>query len=204
MLTDDEFNQVCDVLTKHEGLIAWLYCDSKGFVTVGVGDKVSQASVLTMPFVHLLDGSAADAEEKQTAYTRVLGLFVKGLTASAYRACSDLRLPADFCRRRLKYRVTSEFVPAIEKQCPQFADFPTPAKLVLVDIAYNTGTAGFAAFQQLIADCNAGHFANAAEQVHTQQDGEDPRNPETWGTRNMWRHDTMRDAALAVGWRDHG
>jgi GH24 family phage-related lysozyme (muramidase) len=204
MRADDELDQACDVLTKHEGLIAWLYCDSKGFVTVGVGDKVSASSTVTMPFVHLLDGSAADAEAKQNAHARVLGHFAKGLTAGDYRACSDLRLPADFCRRRLKYRVTSEFVPAIKKQCPQFAGFPTPAKLVLVDIAYNVGTGGFAAFVQLIADCNAGHFANAAEQVHTQKDFEDPHNPATWGTRNMWRHDTMRAAALAVTWEQHG
>lgn len=204
MLTDDELDTVCDTLIEHEGLIPWLYCDSKGFVTVGVGDKILQSSMLTMPFVHLLDGSAADAEAKQNAYARVLGHFAKGLTAGDYRACSDLRLDPAFCRRRLAYRLHSEFLPAIEKQCPQFAGFPTQAKLVLVDIAYNVGTVGFAAFQQLIVDCNAGHFANAAEQVHTQKDGEDPRNPETWGTRNMWRHDTMRAAALAVTWEQHG
>ncbi len=198
MLTDDELAEACAVLVGHEGLVPWLYCDSRGFVTVGVGDKVTPASVLTMPFVHMADSRGAEASEKLHTYARVLDFFKPGLTAQAYRAVSDLRLPVEFCKRLLAHRVVSEFVPAIEKHCPQFAEFPTQAKLVLVDIAYNVGTAGFAAFVQLIADCNSLHFARAALQVHTEKDGEDARNPETWGARNMWRHDTMLAAAKAV------
>ena len=198
MLTDDELDQACAMLVDHEGLIPWLYCDSRGFVTVGVGDKVNPRSVVTMPFVHLSDSSPASADEKASAFVRVQKFFAKGLTASGYRAVSDLRLPADFCKRRLSARVTGEFVPAIEKQCPQFESFPVQAKLVLVDIAYNVGTAGFAAFQQLIADCNSRLFADAAEQVHTAKEGEDPRDLRTWGKRNTWRRITMREAAKAA------
>ena len=195
MLTDDELDQVCAMLGEHEGLVPWLYCDTRGFVTVGVGDKVSEKSVLTMPFVHLSDSSPASADEKANAFVRVQNFFVKGLTASGYRAVSDLRLPADFCKRRLAARVTGEFVPAIEKQCPQFESFPVQAKLVLVDIAYNVGTAGFAAFQQLIADCDSRNFTQAAFEVHTAKDGEDAKNPQTWGIRNTWRFSTMALAA---------
>lgn len=195
MLTAEELDQVCDVLVEHEGLIPWLYCDSRGFVTVGVGDKVSPKSVLTMPFMHLSDARPALTDEKQTAFIRTQDFFHKGLTASAYRAVSDLRLPADFCRRRLVYRVKSEFVPAVEFCCPQFASFPLQAKLVLVDIAYNTGVAGFAAFRQLIASCNSLQFAQAAEHVHTIKEGEDARDVSTWGKRNTWRRNTMLLAA---------
>jgi GH24 family phage-related lysozyme (muramidase) len=195
MITDDELAEACEVLIEHEGLVPWLYCDVRGFVTVGVGDKVTSASVLTMPFNHLHDNSHASADEKTSAFVRVQNFFTKGLTASAYRAVTDLRLDVDFCKRRLAHRVTSEFVPAIEKQCQQFASFPSQAKLVLVDIAYNVGTAGFAAFVSLIDDCNSLQFAAASLQVHTAKEGEDARNPETWGARNMWRHDTMLSAA---------
>ena len=198
MLTDDELDQVCAMLGEHEGLVPWLYCDTRGFVTVGVGDKVSPQSVLTMPFVHIVDSTHASADEKSSAFVRVQNFFAKGLTASGYRAVTDLRLPVDFCRRRLVYRLNSEFVPAIEKHCPQFASFPMQAKLVLVDIAYNVGCAGFAAFQQLIADCNSRLFADAAEQVHTAKDGEDPRDLRTWGKRNTWRLQTMASAAKAI------
>jgi hypothetical protein len=124
MLTADELDQTCDVLIEHEGLSPWLYCDMRGFVAVGVGDKVTPQSVLTMPFMHLADGRPAESEEKSTAFVRVQDFFRKGLTASAYRAVSDLRLDAEFCRRRLAYRVKSELVPAIERHCPQFATFP--------------------------------------------------------------------------------
>jgi GH24 family phage-related lysozyme (muramidase) len=198
MLTGDELDQSCDILLEHEGLIPWLYCDSKGFVTVGVGDKVSPQSVLTLPFVHLADNRPATTEEKATAFTRVQDFFCKRLTASAYCAVSDLRLPVDFCRRRLAYRLKSEFVPAIEKLCLQFASFPLHAKLVLIDICYNVGTASFASFVELIADCNLLQFANASNEVHTQKEGEDPSDTKTWGRRNTWRRKTMLVAAKEI------
>jgi GH24 family phage-related lysozyme (muramidase) len=191
MLTADELDQVCDVLIEHEGLIPWLYCDSRGFVTVGVGDKVGAETMLTMPFVHQSNNKPAESDEKITAYARVQDFFHKGLTASAYSAVSDLRLPVDFCRRRLVYRLKSEFLPAVEKQCPQLATFPIYAKLALVDIAYNVGIHGFAAFTELIACCNSRHFAVASECVHTKKEGEDPKRPETWGKRNRWRRESM-------------
>lgn len=190
MLTSEELDQACDGLIEHEGIVPWLYCDTRGFVTVGVGDKVGANSVLTFPFVHLADARPAEADEKLTAYARVQDFFKKGLTASAYTAVSDLRLDAEFCRRRLAYRLKSEFVPAVEFCCPQFATFPTAAKLVLVDIAFND-VLGFSQFTQLIADCNDGHFAQASLHVHTAKEGEDPRRPETWGRRNRWRYNMM-------------
>jgi GH24 family phage-related lysozyme (muramidase) len=199
MLTADELDQVCDTLIEHEGLIPWLYCDYRGFVTVGVGDKVSPSSVLTMPFVHMATGVGATSEEKSTAFVRVQDFFKKGLTAGAYRACSDLRLDAAFCRRRLQYRLNSEFIPAVEKQCPQFTYFPLQVKLVLIDICYNVGGGtGFAAFDYLIALCNSGQFGAAAEHVHTKKDGEDPKNPATWGKRNTWRRNTMLAAVVVT------
>jgi hypothetical protein len=197
MLTSDELDTVCDVLVEHEGLVPWLYCDSLGYVTVGVGDKVSERSCLTMPFVHMANSNHATSDEKLAAYARVRAFFQPQppLTASAYTAISDLRLPLDYCRRRLKMRVENEFVPAVAKYCPRFASFPLAAKLVLVDICYNVGTAGFAKFVALIACCNSMRFAAAAECVHTQKQGEDPKDIHTWGKRNTWRCNTMLQAA---------
>jgi hypothetical protein len=197
MLTSDELDTVCDVLVEHEGLVTWLYCDSKGYVTVGVGDKVSEAGLLTMPFVHFADNNHATADEKLAAYDRVGRFFHQGLTANAYAVLSDLRLPLDFCRRRLAMRVKDEFVPAVEVHCPQFASFPLAAKLVLVDICYNVGVAGFAKFLTLIGLCNVFQFAKAANRAHTKKTGEDPSDPGTWGKRNTWRRNTLLQAAEA-------
>lgn len=199
MLTADEFDQVCDVLIEHEGLIPWLYCDSRGFVTVGVGDKVSPKSVLTMPFVHMANSNAATSNEKMDAFVRVQNFYKKGLTASAYIAVSDLRLDAEFCRRRLLHRVKNEFVPGVAKRCPQFASFPLQAKLVLVDICYNVGVAGFGAFGELIAACNECRFVDAANEVHTAKEGEDSKDPATWGKRNTWRQQALL-CACVEGW----
>lgn len=202
MLTADELAQVCDVLIEHENLVPWLYCDSRGFVTVGVGDKVTASTVVTMPFVHRLSGEGASTGEKLAALVRVQDTFRKGFTASAYRACSDLRLSAAFCRRRLEYRVKAEFVPTVLKHCPQAASFPTAAKLCLVDIAYNVGVVGFGRFQHLIAGCNSLHFFAVCDEVHTDKEDEDPKDWRTWGKRNKWRRDMMilagRDSVTPV------
>jgi len=200
MLTDEELDTVCDVLVEHEGMIPWLYCDNRGFVTVGVGDKISVHAALTMPFVHMADGKHATADEIERAFYRVQAFFHEGLTASAYIACSDLRLPVDFCRRRLSLRVQEEFVPGVVKHCPQFASFPLAAKLVLVDICYNVGVIGFAKFDLLIFSCNARQFLVAAKEVHTRKKGEDPKDVTTWGKRNTWRRNTMLQAAADYAW----
>jgi hypothetical protein len=198
MLNADELEQACDVLVEHEGLIPWLYCDVKGYVTVGVGDKVSSNTVATMPFVRLADGTGVDAAAKVAAFGCVRDFYKSGLTATAYCAVSDLRLPVDFCRRRLVLRLKSEFLPAIERLVVNAASLPTLVKLCLVDIAYNVGVAGFARFEALIADCNSLQFGKAAQHVHTKKVGEDPANWLTWGRRNKWRRLMMFDAWQAA------
>jgi GH24 family phage-related lysozyme (muramidase) len=198
MLTDSELNEMCDVLIQHEGTVPWMYCDSRGFVTVGVGDKVSCDAAATMPFV---DGKGRPVcgEEKRIAWSRVVDSFKPGLDASAYSRVSDLRLPYDFIRRRLALRVREEFAPIVAKHCPQFVMFPTPAKLALVDIAYNVGVRSFGSFVRLIDYCNKLQFTLAAEEVHTKRDGEDPQNLATWGKRNFWRRTMMLQADLQCG-----
>lgn len=195
MLTASEMDAVCDVLLEHEGLIPWMYCDVKGFVTVGIGDKVNASAVTTMPFVHMSDGRAATTEEKCAAWERTRAFFVPGLKASGYRAVSDLELPAEYCRRRMAMRIRSEFAPAVVRQCPKFESFPLPAKLVLIDICYNVGVGGFAKFRNLIKRCNALDFARAADKVHTKRVGEKLNDVSTWGKRNTWRRNTMLQAA---------
>jgi GH24 family phage-related lysozyme (muramidase) len=199
MLTDSELDEMCKVLLQHEGMVPWLYCDSKGFVTVGVGDKVSCDGAATMPFV---DGKGRPVcgEEKRVAWSRVF--FRPHLDAATYALLSDLRLPHDYIVRRLALRVREEFAPAVVKHCPQFAMFPTPAKLALVDIAYNVGAQGFGAFAQLIVYCNKLQFALAAEEVHTQHAGEDAKDIRTWGKRNTWRRNMMLQADLQCGAED--
>lgn len=198
MLTASELDQACDVLIEHEGLVPWLYCDSKGFPTVGVGDKCSSDQAATMPFIDRQTGLGVDGEAKRIAWARVCDAFQPGANAGAYATCSDLRLPVDFCRRRLVARLKGEFLPAIEVCCPQAAAFPVAAKLALVDIAYNVGAYGFGAFKQLIVDCNSLRFTAAADHVHTKKEGEDPCKPATWGKRNTWRRVMMLTAAKEI------
>jgi GH24 family phage-related lysozyme (muramidase) len=196
VLTGADFDLILDVLIAHEGCVPWMYCDSRGFVTIGIGDKLTSDMAAVMPFVDG-SGSPVDGEAKRIAFARVQDAWQPGWRAGAYEALTDLRLPVDYCRRRVVLRLKDEFIPAIERRCHEAASFPTAAKLALVDIAYNVGVAGFGAFHKLIDACNARNWEEAAKHVHTRKAGEDPDDWHTWGRRNSWRRRMML-AAQAV------
>jgi hypothetical protein len=67
-----------------------------------------------------------------------------------------------------------------------------------VDIAYHVGVAGFAAFTQLIVECNALQFGWASLQVYTAIEGEVLLNIDIWRRRNGWRHLAMLEAAKEI------
>lgn len=156
-----------DDLVAHEGCVLWMYCDTRGFVTTGIGNLVaSPIAAAALPFRHKADLSAATIEEKMTAFARVQDAFDPIASAEHYRNVSDLRLSQDFVRDLVSSRLSAEFVPGITELCPGFDSFPLPARRALVDMAYNLGVGGLGRFHHMIAACNAGDWAEAAAQCH--------------------------------------
>ena len=156
-----------DDLAAHEGRATWLYCDSRGFVTVGIGNLVaSSQACAALPFVHLVDGSPATDGEKTAAWACVSDAFDKTKNAAAYQSLTSIRLSQDFVRSLVGQRLSSEFIPGIVRLCPQFETFPLPARRALVDMAYNLGVHGLGMFPHMLAACNAGDWGMAANQCH--------------------------------------
>ena len=162
-----------DDLQANEGCCTWLYCDSRGFVTTGIGNLVADADACAaLPWAHALTnvgGSPAPVtdEQKRTAYANVLNAF--GPTkpsAMAYRSISDLRLTMDFVIGLVEKRLETEFVPGLQELCPGFDNFPLPARRALVDMAYNLGVHGLSHFTRMLLACNAGDWETAARQCH--------------------------------------
>lgn len=167
------FSDYFDDLQAHEGCVTWLYCDSHGFVTTGIGNLVPSADACAaLPWFHAANNPAggpvpAADGEKRSAYTKVLNAF--GLikpSAMQYRSISDLRLTLDFVIGLVEKRLTGEFIPGIQNLCPGFDNFPQPARRAIVDMAYNLGVHGLSSFPRFLSACNAGDWETASRQCH--------------------------------------
>ena len=178
-----------DDLQAHEGCTTWLYCDVRGFVTVGIGNLVSSPDACAaLPFRHM-DGSAASRDEKLGAYVRVQDSFDKAHSAEFYRGLCDLRLTTEFVRDLVASRLANDFLPGIVRLCSGFAGFPQPARRALVDMAYNLGVHGLGMFPHMLAACNAGDWEMAAGQCHRSSCRD---------SRNAWTAQCFIDAAVST------
>jgi GH24 family phage-related lysozyme (muramidase) len=177
-----------DDLEAHEGCTTWLYCDVRGFVTIGVGNLVSTADAcVALPLEHKASGVVATEYEKRDSYAKIVGAFDKNESAMFYLDKSDLRLPLGYVQRLVGSRLTGVFIPGIMRLCPGFDTFPGPARRALVDMAYNLGVHGLGMFPHMLAACNAGDWDMAAAQCHRSSCRD---------TRNVWTAQMFLNAAV--------
>jgi GH24 family phage-related lysozyme (muramidase) len=174
-------------LIAHEGVIPWLYCDIKGLPTIGIGNLAgTEQAFVALPMVHQ-GGAHATDEEKRDVYARTLGAFAKGMTAMGYRCRSDLRLDHNDTLSLVTKRLETEFIPGIKAVCHDFDEWPLAARRATVDMGYSLGVHGLVhGHPSLVAALQARDWATAAGECHRRKDGEDPKDPTTWGTRNAW------------------
>jgi GH24 family phage-related lysozyme (muramidase) len=179
-----------DDLETHEGCTSWLYCDVRGFVTVGIGNLVASADAAkAYPFVHRDTNAWATDDEKAAGWQTIKDAFDATKSAAFYAGKCDLRLALDYVKSLVSTRLANEFIPGIVRLCPQFSTFPLPARRALVDMAYNLGVHGLGMFPHMLAACNAGDWAMAAGQCHRSSCRD---------TRNAWTAQCFIDAEVAT------
>jgi GH24 family phage-related lysozyme (muramidase) len=185
-----------DDIRRHEGCVPYLYCDLRGFVTVGIGNLVrSPDHAASLPFAHH-DEVPVTTDEKRSAFVTVQDAYQKGLLASAYASLTSIRMNLDACVSLLERRLSEEFFPAITRMFPDCYAWPSPARRATVDMFYSLGIYGFVhgfpmLTWQLQRPVNQGgpDFYACADECHRRKDGEDAANPATWGPRNSWTRD---------------
>jgi GH24 family phage-related lysozyme (muramidase) len=181
-------------LIAHEGVIPWLYCDTKGLPTIGIGNYVTVEGFLALPLAHNFV-TPADDGEKRFAYARVLEAFEENASAMHYRDKSDLRLSHDDTMALVTKRLETEFISGIKAVCHDFDDWPLPARRATVDMGYSLGVHGLVhGYPSLVAALQARDWATAAGECHRRKDGEDPHDPSTWGSRNKWTREMFLSA----------
>lgn len=166
---------VVDTLLEHEGMVPWLYCDSRGFVTVGIGNLVqSPDTAACMPLVHK-DGAPASPAQKRLAWATVQAAWKGDRTYRHYKELTDLRVTREYAQELALVRLREEFFPALRRIFPDFGEWPESAALAVTDMIYSLGVRGFMKFEKLIAACQGRDWQEAALQC-VRRGGTEKRN----------------------------
>jgi GH24 family phage-related lysozyme (muramidase) len=170
-----------------EGVVPWMYLDTRGFVTVGVGEMLASASqAQTLPFVDG-NGNPVTPDAILAEFNRVLAL-LKGQPADAYRANGSPTLSAASISSLLMAQV-QYFDGQLSAKFANYAAFPDPAKLGLLDMIYNLGPQRlFGGYPTFMGDVNNENWAGAAGQCY--------RNGPS-AARNNWTQQQFLAAAAA-------
>jgi len=175
-------------LEVFEGTVPWMYLDTRGFVTVGVGELLpSAAKAQTLDFVDP-EGEPSTQDAILDAFNRVSGL-VPAKVAAFYRSPTSPVLPY-FAIDALLMDHLNLFDGQLSTRFPEYASFPDPAKLGLLDMVYNLGQVSlFQHFPHFMAAADKQDWLGAAANCHRVGPSQ---------ARNDWTRQQFLDAAAAA------
>ena len=147
-------------IESFEGAIPWMYRDTVGKVTVAVGLMLPDtAAAARLPF--LLAGRAATPAEVAAEFARVDALPM-GRPALFYRGKAGPELAADTIKSLLR-SVLTDFEGELRQHLTGYDALPAPAKLALLDMAYNLGPANLLReYTRMLKFIAAGDWPQAA------------------------------------------
>jgi GH24 family phage-related lysozyme (muramidase) len=182
-------------LKEFEGCVPWMYRDTVGKVTVGVGLMLPDSKTAqTLPFV--LGTRAATPDEISAEYARVDAMTL-GRASSFYKTPTSPELTQQTIDAELS-SVLERFEADLRTEFPHYDTLPDGVKMALLDMIYNLGPAGlFKGFPHLISAIQTGAWAQAAEHCMRRGPG---------STRNNWTRQQFLSAVVgtiqaeAEGW----
>lgn len=129
-------------LEQYEGKVEHMYLDTKGYVTVGVGSMLSDATAATkLPFVHSSTNELATHEQIKDEFLRIKARpYGKSEFASKFKPFTTLKLTESVMNEQIAHHIQS-----FEKELrsiygdEQFASYPENVKLALFDMIFNLG-----------------------------------------------------------------
>jgi GH24 family phage-related lysozyme (muramidase) len=155
------FDQSLAQLKSFEGCVSWMYRDTVGRVTVGVGLMLPDAATAcALPFQTAV-GAAATAEQIAAEFARVEALAM-GKLPSFYRAAGSLALPEPVIDQKLSAVLTG-FEATLRAHLTGYDALPDGVKMALLDMAYNLGPEGLLkSYPRMIHAVETGAWADAA------------------------------------------
>lgn len=133
--------QLRSMIKEGEGSISHMYLDTRGFVTVAVGQLLRTAEAAQeLDFVHRDTGQPAGAAEIAQDYASIKQQ-PPGKIASHYRQFTTLDLPEPAIDALLDKRIEG-FEAGLRRDFTHYDSYPDAAKLGLMDMVFNLGNAG--------------------------------------------------------------
>ncbi len=170
---------------RWEGRFAYMYLDTRGFVTVGVGKMLPDvAAAQALGFVRRSDGQPATAAEIKADFERVKQQPM-GRLAKTYKASTLLDLP-DAAIDALLESTVAGFETSLSANFAGYEHYPACAKRALLDMVYNLGSSKLLAFKNLKRAVEFGQWAVAAQECER-------RGPSA--ERNSWTREMFLKAA---------
>lgn len=200
---DDSPKAVCEVMGKpsHEGSVPYLYRDTAGLATIGIGNMIPDVDAATrMQAAAIASGNAESGfliteggVQRQATEQEVRDEF-NGLdaqpagcsnatpkpckAASHWRSSTSLRVADSYVNELCQGRLADEFIGGLRRTFPDFDQYPTRVKAALYDLVYNMGPSSLApprwpGFRNAI---NTGDWAAAAAESNRRSPVSDDRN----------------------------
>jgi GH24 family phage-related lysozyme (muramidase) len=172
-------------LKEFEGCVPWMYRDTVGKVTVGVGLMLPNTEAAqALPF--LAGVRAATPQEIAAEFARVDAL-VTGRPSSFYKAPGSLELTQQTIDAKLT-AVLQGFEADLRTKIPKYDALPDAVKMALLDMIYNLGPVGlFKGFPHLMAAVETGAWTQAA--ANCMRHGPNPE-------RNAWTREQFLSAVV--------
>jgi len=135
-----DYSKAAAMLKEFEGNVTWMYLDTRGYVTVGVGEMIPTAAAARhYPFYHRApkSGQRATAAEIEAEFKNVHSA-QKGHVSSYYHKNATLEMHQGDIDDLLMKQIKS-FETRLRGHFPQFDSYPEPVQRGLLDMAYNLG-----------------------------------------------------------------
>ena len=155
------FEQALIQLMKFEGSVSWMYLDTVGKVTVGVGLMLPDAAAAqVLPFQAA--GEAATPEQIAADFHRVAGL-PKGKLPNFYRVAGSVELDQATITAKLR-DILNSFEEKLRESIAGYDALPDGVKQALLDMAYNLGPEGLIqGYPHFLSAIEAGDWDRAAD-----------------------------------------
>lgn len=186
---DDSVAQI----EKFEGRVSWLYLDSKGNVTVGVGCMLPNVeAALQLPFMISGMGEDFSATPQQiTEDFNSVSVMPANKLPTFYERASSIFLMDDEIDSLLLKTITT-LDSALPRIYPAYPSWPIPAKLAALDMGYNLGLTKLAnGYPHMNMYLNASRPNFIAASLQCARNSSDP----AFNVRNLWTKNQFLEAA---------
>jgi GH24 family phage-related lysozyme (muramidase) len=135
------FDEIKGFIAPSEGNLAHMYLDSKGFVTVGIGNLLPDAdTACALAFVNRTTSNPATRAEIVADFDAV-SKQMKGKIARSYRQFTSLDLPDVQINQLFQKRIEG-FQKELRKSYAKYDSYPGRVQLAMLDMAFQLGTYG--------------------------------------------------------------